>query len=54
MEKEGKKGKLDSLPCCADRVNPAVSEIFLGRAKRESVEDKVDAHLRGAGEGKTF
>ena len=54
MEKGRKKGKLGSPPCCADGVNPAALEISLGRAKRELVEDKVDAHLRGAGEGKTF
>ena len=54
MEKGRKKEKLGSPPCCADGVNPAALEISLGRAKRELVEDKVDAHLRGAGEGKTF
>lgn len=54
MEKGRKKEKLGSPPCCADGVNPSALEISLGRAKRELVEDKVDTHLHGAGEGKTF
>lgn len=52
--KKGERKRSWVLPRAVQTVNPAVLEIFLGRAKRELVEDKVDAHLRGAGEGKTF
>ena len=50
MEKESER-EPDSPLRRASTVNPAVSQISLGRAKRELVGDKVDTHVRGGGEG---
>lgn len=53
MEKESER-EPDSPSRRANAVNPAVSQVSLGRAQRELVGVKVDTHVRGVGEGKTF